>query len=230
MTRGAQTIHEDLILEEGFDPTSDEYYSEIDKRMRREFPHKFQEKRTSNAQVVTPCIHRQICEKWASKEIGAINTGQVAFATKMRIPLEKYAEEVIKIENRKQAGNNMSERNPRESKNRDNSERVTEWKPPSTLEAPEPPVGYKHRWIRESVMEYDDRNNIHKKRREGYELVKAEEYPDFDAPVIDEGKNSGVIGVGGLVLARIPEEIAEQRNKHYSNVAKIKWKLQIGIG
>ena len=114
----------------------------------------------------------------------------------------------------------MSERNPRESKNRDNSERVTEWKPPSTLEAPEPPVGYKHRWIRESVMEYDDRNNIHKKRREGYELVKAEEYPDFDAPVIDEGKNSGVIGVGGLVLARIPEEIAEQRNKHYSNVAK----------
>ena len=128
----------------------------------------------------------------------------------------------------------MSERNSRESKNRDNSERVTEWKPPSTLEAPEPPaeeltkyiwapeppVGYKHRWIRESVMEYDDRNNIHKKRREGYELVKAEEYPDFDAPVIDEGKNSGVIGVGGLVLARIPEEIAEQRNKHYSNVAK----------
>ena len=57
----------------------------------------------------------------------------------------------------------MSERNSRESKNRDNSERVTEWKPPSTLEAPEPPVGYKHRWIRESVMEYDDRNNIHKK-------------------------------------------------------------------
>ena len=114
----------------------------------------------------------------------------------------------------------MVERISRESQTRQKEERPTEWKPPSTLEAPEPPVGYKHRWIRESVLEYDDRNNVHKRRREGYELVKAEEYPEFDAPVIDEGKNAGVIGVGGLVLARIPEEIAEQRNKHYQNVAQ----------
>ena len=67
-------------------------------------------------------------------------------------------------------------------------------------------------------MEYDDRSNVHKKRREGYELVRAEDYPDFDAPVIDEGKNAGVIGVGGLVLARIPEEIAVQRDSHYRKV------------
>ena len=69
-------------------------------------------------------------------------------------------------------------------------------------------------------MHQDDRNNIHKRRREGYELVRAEEYPDFDAPVIDEGKNAGVIGVGGLLLARIPEEIADQRNAHYQNVTQ----------
>ena len=95
-----------------------------------------------------------------------------------------------------------------------------EWKPPSTLEAPEAPIGYKHRWIRESVMDYDDRNNVHKKRREGWELVRASDHPEFDAPVIDEGKNAGCIGVGGLILARIPEEIADQRNAHYSKVAK----------
>ena len=100
----------------------------------------------------------------------------------------------------------MVERISRESQTRQKEERPTEWKPPSTLEAPEPPVGYKHRWIRESVLEYDDRNNVHKRRREGYELVKAEDYPEFDAPVIDEGKNAGVIGVGGLV--------------HYQNVAQ----------
>jgi hypothetical protein len=69
-------------------------------------------------------------------------------------------------------------------------------------------------------MEYDDRNNIHKRRREGYELVRAEDYPEFDAPVIDEGKNAGVIGVGGLLLARIPEEIADQRNSHYEGVTQ----------
>ena len=104
MTRGAQTIHEELILEEGFDPTTDEYYSEIDKRMRREFPHKFQEKRTSNAQVVTPASTGRSVKNGRVKKSVQLTPGQVAFATKMRIPLEKYAEEVIKIENRKQAG------------------------------------------------------------------------------------------------------------------------------
>ena len=114
----------------------------------------------------------------------------------------------------------MSNRASRDSQTRETEMRTADWKPPSTLEAPEAPVGYKHRWIRESIMNQDDRNNIHKRRREGYELVRAEEYPDFDAPVIDEGKNAGVIGVGGLLLARIPEEIADQRNAHYQNVTQ----------
>ena len=109
----------------------------------------------------------------------------------------------------------MSDRASRDSQTREKEMRNADWRPPSALDAPEAPVGYKHRWIRESVMEYDDRNNIHKRRREGYELVRAEEYPDFDAPVIDEGKNAGVIGQGGLLLARIPEEIVEERNQYF---------------
>ena len=86
------------------------------------------------------------------------------------------------------------------------------------LDAPEAPVGYKHRWIRELVMEHDDWNNIHKRRREGYELVRAEEYPDFDAPVIDEGKNAGVIGV--KALRKNPRRIADQRNFTIERYAK----------
>jgi hypothetical protein len=114
----------------------------------------------------------------------------------------------------------MVDRASRDSQTREKTARVEAWRPPSTLEAPEAPVGFKHRWIRESVMEYDDRNNVHKRRREGWELVRAEDYPDFDAPVIDEGKNAGVIGVGGLVLARRPEEIVEQRDAHYRSVTE----------
>ena len=114
----------------------------------------------------------------------------------------------------------MTNRASRDSQTREKEMRTADWKPPSTLEAPEAPVGYKHRWIRESIMHQDDRSNVHKRRREGYELVRAEEYPDFDAPVIDEGKNAGVIGVGGLLLARIPEEIADQRNAHYQKVTQ----------
>jgi hypothetical protein len=109
------------------------------------------------------------------------------------------------------------DRKSRDSQSREKTERRNDWKPPSALDAPEAPIGYKHRWIRESVMEYDDKNNIHKRRREGYELVKAEDYPEFDAPVIDEGKNAGVIGTGGLLLARIPEEIVEQRENYFKN-------------
>ena len=82
----------------------------------------------------------------------------------------------------------MTNRANRDSQTREKEMRNADWRPRSALDAPEAPVGYKHRWIRESVMEYDDRNNIHKRRREGYELVRAEEYPEFDAPVIDEGK------------------------------------------
>ena len=109
----------------------------------------------------------------------------------------------------------MADRSNRESATREKQERKTDWKPPSTLDAPEAPVGYKHRWIRERVMDYDDKSNVFKRRREGYELVRAEEYPDFETPTIDEGKNAGVIGQGGLLLARIPEEVADSRNEYF---------------
>ena len=109
----------------------------------------------------------------------------------------------------------MADRSNRESATREKQERKTDWKPPSTLDAPEAPVGYKHRWIRERVMDYDDKSNVFKRRREGYELVRADDYPDADFPVIDEGKNAGVIGQGGLLLARIPEEIVKERDQYF---------------
>ena len=111
-------------------------------------------------------------------------------------------------------------RTSRDSGTREHTERVQEWRPGSALQAPEPPIGFKHRWIRESVMEFDDKTNVHKKRQEGWDLVRAEEYTDYHGPVVDEGRNAGIIGVGGLVLARIPVELAEQRNKHYQKVSQ----------
>ena len=114
----------------------------------------------------------------------------------------------------------MGTRSARDSNSRESAERIQQWRPGSALDAPEPPLGYKHRWIRESVMEYDDKTNVHKKRQEGWELVRAEEYPDYVGPVVDEGRNAGTIGVGGLVLARIPVELVEQRNRHFDTVAQ----------
>jgi hypothetical protein len=82
------------------------------------------------------------------------------------------------------------------------------------LDAPKPPEGYVHRWIRTEVMGFDDRKNVSAKGREGWELVRKDEYPDFEVPSIEDGKHAGVIGVGGLLLARIPVETVEERSKY----------------
>jgi hypothetical protein len=89
------------------------------------------------------------------------------------------------------------------------------WTPPSSLDAPNAPAGYRHRWIRHEVMGFDDTKNMAAMIRSGYELVRADEYPDQDYPVMKEGKYAGMIGVGGLVLARIPEEIAKARQDYF---------------
>ncbi len=103
----------------------------------------------------------------------------------------------------------------RASTTREKTARRKPWAPPSMLDAPPAPDGYKHRWIRAETRGYDDRKNISAKLREGWELVRADEYPEFEAPVIDSGKYEGVFGVGGLILARIPEETVEERSEYF---------------
>jgi len=94
---------------------------------------------------------------------------------------------------------------------RSKTERPKEYKPPSSLDAPPAPDGFRHRWIRAESMGFNDSKNIHGRLRSGYELVRADEYKDEDYPVVIDGKYAGVIGVGGLLLARIPEELAQSR-------------------
>jgi hypothetical protein len=88
------------------------------------------------------------------------------------------------------------------------------------LDAPPAPEGYKHRWIRTEVRGYDDRKNISARLREGYELVRKDEYPDFEAPVVDSGKYEGVFGVGGLLLARIPVETLAERSAYFAGKSR----------
>ncbi len=94
---------------------------------------------------------------------------------------------------------------------RSKTERPKEYKPPSSLDAPPAPDGFRHRWIRAESMGFNDTKNIHGRLRSGYELVRADEYDTDQYPVVLDGKYAGVIGVGGLLLARIPEELAQAR-------------------
>jgi hypothetical protein len=90
--------------------------------------------------------------------------------------------------------NDNNKRTSRASQTREKQSKPKVWSPPSSLDAPPAPTGFVHRWIRT--------------------------YPDSDYPQVEDGKYAGVIGVGGLVLARVPEEIAKQRSEYYKKQAQ----------
>ena len=112
----------------------------------------------------------------------------------------------------------------RTSESREKSSRKKDWSPPSSLDAPAAPQGYAHRWIRTATAGFEDTGNVSKKLREGWEFVKAEtvlsEIGENDFPVISEGKHAGLIGIGGLVLARIPEEILISRAEYFEKITQ----------
>ena len=113
-----------------------------------------------------------------------------------------------------------SDRSPRANKTREKTAARKPWAPPSMLDAPPAPDGYKHRWIRSETRGFDDTKNISAKMREGWELVRQDEYPDFESPVVESGKYEGVFGVGGLMLARIPEETVAERTAYFAGRSK----------
>ena len=111
---------------------------------------------------------------------------------------------------------NKTIKTPRASQTRSTEKRPTTWTPPSSLDAPPAPDGFRHRWIRTEVLGFDDTKNMTGKIRSGWELVRADEYPGSIYPEVKDGKYAGVIGVGGLVLARIPEEVAKSREAYFN--------------
>ena len=98
MTFTAFEIHKDLVEREGYDPQSDEYYAEVDKRIRLEFPHKFDkkeqtsEKPTQNVASVKRSAVRQ------NRQTVRLTSSQVAIAKKLGVPLEEYAKQLKNTE------------------------------------------------------------------------------------------------------------------------------------
>ena len=115
--------------------------------------------------------------------------------------------------------NTESDRTPRSADSRAKTARLKPWQPPSLLDAPTPPSGFIYRWLRESMVGVEDKANMSKRIREGWEPVRADEHPEFEAPTVEEGRHAGVIGVGGLILAKMPIETVEQRRAYYNQMA-----------
>ena len=79
---------------------------------------------------------------------------------------------------------NKNIKTPRASQTRTTEKRPTTWTPPSSLDAPPAPDGFRHRWIRTEVLGFDDTKNMTGKMRSGWELVRADEYPGSIYPEI----------------------------------------------
>ena len=92
LTSATYAIHATLIEDEGFDPSSDEYYSEIDRRLRAEFPHKFSTPKKSGerSQVVSAASSASRSTKPGRRSV-KLTHSQVAIAKKLGVPLEEYA-------------------------------------------------------------------------------------------------------------------------------------------
>jgi len=117
--------------------------------------------------------------------------------------------------------NKKINKSPRKIETREIKARKRGWVPPSSLEAPEPPEGFHHRWVRAEFRGEQDEKNILGRLRSGYEFVNISEYPGReDLPSIREGKYKGVIGVGGLLLMRCPIEVKEDRDKYFESLTE----------
>ena len=100
MTYAAFGIHKELVENEGFDPQSDEYYTELDKRIAEEFPHKFETNSTqSNRPVQTVASASRTAKSSGPKKV-KLTPSQVAIAKKLGVPLEDYAKQVAMLSTR----------------------------------------------------------------------------------------------------------------------------------
>ena len=94
MTFTAFEIHKDLVEKEGFDPKSDDYYAEIDKRIKVDFPHKFDKSVTNKTSEPVQTVASAIRSVKPGRQTVKLTSSQVAIAKKLGVPLEEYARQL----------------------------------------------------------------------------------------------------------------------------------------
>jgi len=106
-------------------------------------------------------------------------------------------------------------RTPREA-----TTRKRRWAPASLLPDPNPEPGYTFRWVRMSTLNQADPMNVSAKLREGWEPVKASQHPEIQLAAVESDKHRDSVVIGGLMLCKIPTEMAEERDAFYRGQAE----------
>lgn len=115
-----------------------------------------------------------------------------------------------------------ADRNSRDSEAHDKESRRKPWRPVRRLETPPAPPGYTYRWIRESMLGQEDRANVSRRLREGWELVRGTDLPsDWELPTADDqSRHAGIVYNEGLLLAKIPTETVDERRDYYEGKSR----------
>jgi hypothetical protein len=114
-------------------------------------------------------------------------------------------------------------RKSRESETHANTSRRQPWRPVRKLETPDAPEGYEYRWIRESMLGQEDKANVARRIREGWELVRGSDLPDeYSYPTAETGRHAGLVYSEGLLLAKIPTQTRDERNAHYEEQTRLR--------
>jgi len=111
---------------------------------------------------------------------------------------------------------NVRANEARNSVRDEESRPMTAWKPPSLLDAPEARPGYVQRWVATSIQGKESPDNVYKRMREGWEPRPADTVKSKLYPTINHGQWAGSIGIEGMLLCEMPEEIARQKQDYYS--------------
>ena len=114
----------------------------------------------------------------------------------------------------------MVNKTPREVEQRENTTHAKSWAPPSTLPTPDPSGGYRYRWIRTATLGTTDAPNVSNKFRQGWVPVKSTDHPEITVLVDRNSDFPENVEIGGLILCKIPEEVAVQRNAYYEDAAR----------
>jgi len=111
-------------------------------------------------------------------------------------------------------------RTPRETETREAGSRKKGWAPPSVLPEPNVEAGYRYRWVRTSSQGNLDNTNVSSKFRQGWEPVLASEHPEITALKDRNSQFQDNIEIGGLLLCKAPDEMVEERNAYYNQMAQ----------
>ena len=116
--------------------------------------------------------------------------------------------------------NASNDRTPRDQETRASEARPVLWKPPSTLPDPHPRPGLTFRWVRVATFGVPDPANLSNSIQEGWEPVRAADYPELEFRPDRDSRFPDCVEIGGLLLCATSTALMKQRADHYSVVTK----------